>query len=879
MRKLQILAGTFKVDDTSVNIGVKAYDDGVPLVPLADDQVTLKIGNASGYLRSIELNSMALDSQRLADLPSDTYRVELWVQRGDDTMIYPSDGFAQIKLRANIEEIKGNVIPVMTIEEIKKAVAKGDPGPQGEPGPAGPPGERGPQGIQGPQGEQGPIGLTGPQGPKGDTGPQGPKGDTGPQGPKGDKGDRGEQGPQGMPGVKGDPGDRGPNGLTPTIGDNGNWFLGDEDTGKPSRGVQGPIGETGPQGIQGPTGETGPQGKQGPQGLPGPTGATGPAGKDGAKGDPGPQGPKGDTGLTGPQGPAGSNGLTPSIGNNGNWYLGSSDTGKPSRGAQGPQGPTGPRGATGLQGPAGEIGPQGLKGDTGERGPVGQPGPAGADGPAGKSAYQIWLDLGNHGTEQGFIDSLKGPKGDNGDPGVQGIQGPQGVPGKQGTQGIQGPQGPKGDPGKPFVIDKVYASVTAMEADTNLAAGSFTLISSNVEDPDNAKLYYFDGKSHNLLGDLSGSQGIQGPKGDQGIQGKQGPQGIQGPQGEQGPQGIQGPKGDTGERGPQGPQGEPGERGPQGEQGPKGEPGPAGADGKDGAKGDTGPQGPAGANGITPTIGDNGNWFLGDTDTGKPSRGVQGPIGETGPQGIQGPAGETGPQGEQGPQGLPGPVGATGPQGPKGNTGDRGPAGSAGADGPAGKSAYQIWLDLGNHGTEQDFIDSLKGPKGDNGKDAEAPAIKRHGPTGWTLDRTTQPWTIWFDNGCGLQSPKFSPADERAVDSTAYGYGFGKDLSNTRTTNGPVVALIIKAARGVYTVDQFGRDDPSNFWFYAPDTLVINPVRDNASDYDWTNCYGYESDATASCKYKHVLPRILYELGIWSANDVEYLGAKQKVTN
>lgn len=28
-----------------------------------------------------------------------------------------------------------------------------------------------------------------------------------------------------------------------------------------------------------------------------------------------------------------------------------------------------------------------------------------------------------------------------------------------------------------------------------------------------------------------------------------------------------------------------------------------------------------GADGLTPTIGDNGNWYLGNTDTGKPSRG------------------------------------------------------------------------------------------------------------------------------------------------------------------------------------------------------------------------------------------------------------------
>lgn len=40
-------------------------------------------------------------------------------------------------------------------------------------------------------------------------------------------------------GAKGDPGQ---DGITPTIGENGNWYLGEEDTGKPSRGEQGPAG-------------------------------------------------------------------------------------------------------------------------------------------------------------------------------------------------------------------------------------------------------------------------------------------------------------------------------------------------------------------------------------------------------------------------------------------------------------------------------------------------------------------------------------------------------------------------------------------------------------------------------------------------------------
>ena len=76
--------------------------------------------------------------------------------------------------------------------------------------------------------------------------------------------------------------------------------------------------------------------------------------------------------------------------------------------------------------------------------------------------------------------------------------------------------------------------------------------------------------------------------------------------------------------------------------------------------------GEAGKDGITPTIGANGNWYLGDTDTGKPSRGATGAKGDKGETGATGPQGEAGPQGETGPQGATGPQG---PQGPKGETG------------------------------------------------------------------------------------------------------------------------------------------------------------------------------------------------------------------
>lgn len=94
-------------------------------------------------------------------------------------------------------------------------------------------------------------------------------------------------------------------GDAPFIGDNGNWYVGQTDTGVPATGPAGPSGSTGPAGPAGPTGPQGPQGEIGPQGPQGETGATGPQGPKGDPGETGPQGIQGETGATGPQGPAG----------------------------------------------------------------------------------------------------------------------------------------------------------------------------------------------------------------------------------------------------------------------------------------------------------------------------------------------------------------------------------------------------------------------------------------------------------------------------------------------------------------------------------------------------------------------------------------------
>lgn len=141
-----------------------------------------------------------------------------------------------------------------------------------------------------------------------------------------------------------------------------------------------------------------------------------------------------------------------------------------------------------------------------------------------------------------------GPQGEKGDTGPQGVQGIQGERGEQGEQGQQGVQGVAG---KDFSIAETFPSVASMNSSggDGLTKGDFVMISSTVEDPDNAKLYLWNGTGFTFITDMSGATGIKGDTGEQGIQGEQGPQG---PQGKQGIQGVQGETGATGKDGTDG---------------------------------------------------------------------------------------------------------------------------------------------------------------------------------------------------------------------------------------------------------------------------------------------------------------------------------------
>lgn len=74
---------------------------------------------------------------------------------------------------------------------------------------------------------------------------------------------------------------------------------------------------------------------------------------------------------------------------------------------------------------------------------------ASCSGTAGLSAYEIAVKHGFEGTEEEWLESLKGNKGDQGEQGPKGDTGEQGPKGDQGETGAAGEQGPKGDQGEP----------------------------------------------------------------------------------------------------------------------------------------------------------------------------------------------------------------------------------------------------------------------------------------------------------------------------------------------------------------------------------------------------------------------------------------------
>ena len=261
-----------------------------------------------------------------------------------------------------------------------------------------------------------------------------------------------------------------------------------------------------------------------------------------------------------------------------------------------------------------------LRGAAGENGKDGVNGENGTDGKDG-------------------LNGTNGQNGANGKDGINGLDGKDGADGKNGKDGIDGANGKDGINGKSIEVQRAteyiqwryegdeWQNLVAI-ADITGPAGQKGADGANGKTPEfrvneNTLQWRYVGDEIWLnLYDLTALKGADGRDGADGKDGINGKDGIDGKDG---------------------------------------------AAGKDGTNGQNGSDG---EDGKTPFIGENGNWWIGEIDTG---------VKAVGTDGIDGTNGVDGDKGDKGDKGDPGEKGDKGEKGEKGDKGDKGDKGQNGS--------------------------------------------------------------------------------------------------------------------------------------------------------------------------------------------------------
>lgn len=381
----------------------------------------------------------------------------------------------------------------------------------------------------------------------------------------------------------------------------------------------------------------------------------------------------------------------------------------------------------------------------------------GVDGADGQDAYQLWLQLGNTGTEQDFLNSLVGPAGLDGTDGTNGSDGVDGRSAYQvwldqgntgtvsdylealrGPQGLTGDQGPEGPMGTGLEITGSVATRTDLD----------TLPSPQVNDAyvvqDTGLLHIYDGSTWSSGIPFKGEPGQDGADGTPGADGQSAYELWQS-------------LGNVGTE----------------QQFLDSLVGTPGADGTDGAPGADGADG----RGITSIV-SNGDGTATITYTDGATAAITLPAGQDGADGTNGSDGVDGRSVTSIVANGDGTATITYSDSTTGQlTLPAGRDGADGTNGADGKSAYQIWLDAGNSGTEADFLASLEGADGQAGADGidgesapvlYTPFIVRYSGSAWpfaTLAAAVSAGlnvdqVVWFVGPAGVNPPTWARTND-----------------------------------------------------------------------------------------------------------------------
>lgn len=184
---------------------------------------------------------------------------------------------------------------------------------------------------------------------------------------------------------------------------------------------------------------------------------------------------------------------------------------------------------------------------------------------------------------------------------------------------------------------------------------------------------------------------------------------------------------------------------------------------------------------------------------------------------------------------------------------------NAGANGKDGKSAYDIWLEQGNTGTEQDFLDSLKGDPGLPGDPGSGWVVKETAPTEADGDigdlwLNSTDWHVWHKESDGwkdLGSIKGEKGDPAVAEPEEY---------EITINQGETAEMPISVKAGIYVIEaEFGEVSPGRLEAKvesnsSPSLFLKSESRTAAAGEDRQVLFGYIeiADGDTSISFSHL---------------------------
>lgn len=192
------------------------------------------------------------------------------------------------------------------------------------------------------------------------------------------------------------------------------------------------------------------------------------------------------------------------------------------------------------------------------------------------------------------------------------------------------------------------------------------------------------------------------------------------------------------------------------------------------------------------------------------------------------------------------------------NAGSGGTA-EKGEKGNDGKSAYQTWLDLGNSGTEQDFINSLKAPS--------ATPVKRAATSVFVDMNNLKNIVGRFDNGCWVEM--------RTMASWVPLYATGADGYGSVTLQAFVHdqcwCNVQSFINGFLKVSAMQKATPAQFELWK--SCVVHEPYADVDQYDWSAC---RITKTGSDVGEVDFAKMMFAVGLFTENTILSLGATKK---